>query len=111
MKKKRTADFEPHGEAEQRCKEIATEVRDPYIGYALSVLRDEKDGGLDVLEDALTEYKETKRNYERKGQLIHSPPALFNTCVEKVKNNKEYYRKRREISKKYDDIPSTKIES
>ncbi len=100
LKKVVTRDFVPNTTAEQRCKEIALEIEDPYINFAMSVLQNTEWGGLDVLEEGLSEYRKAKRDYETKGKRVSNTAAFFNFFVKKAIENKKTIRK----SNKYDGI-------
>lgn len=100
LKKVRTSDFVPNTTAERRCKETAMEVGDPYINFAMSVLKNNEYGGLDVLEDGLSEYRKAKQGYEAKGKRIGNPAALFNSFIKKAMENKKHAKR----FSKYDGI-------
>lgn len=84
-----TFDFKPKTYEEQRCREIAMEIGDSYINFTLSILRD-KQGGIDLLEEALSAFKEAKGAYSVKGTTIKNSGALFNKIVKGLKQRNKY---------------------
>ena len=89
QRKVTTFDFIGKTPEERRCKEIAMEVGDLYINFSLSILRDKK-GGIDVLEEALTLFKEVRESYLRNNKTIKNSGALFNKLVRSIQLKNKY---------------------
>jgi translation elongation factor EF-1beta len=84
-----TLDFIPKSYEEQRCKEIAIEIGDLYMNFTISVLRDKK-GGIDLLEEAISAFKEAKSAYSQKGTPIRNSGALFNKIIKGLRERNKY---------------------
>ena len=79
-----TATFVPKTDLEQRCKEIALDVGEPYINFILSVL---KKSNIEVIEEGYRDFVRATDDFEAKGDPIQNRGAFFNTCIEGAYNN------------------------
>lgn len=73
-------DYQPTNYEEQRCKEIASEVKDTYISPLLKALRTD---GLRRIEQALGIYREDRAA----GKKIDKPAAYFFGIIKKLREN------------------------
>ena len=85
-----TRDFVPKNDNERRCKHIAMEIQDANINFTLSILRNENEGGIEVLEEAFAEFKKMRQYYIQIDKPLRKPAAFFNECVKNAKENKKY---------------------
>lgn len=87
--------YQPNNDAERRCKQIALAVGDHHINFILSVLND-RDGGIEVIEEGYEQFCEAKRKYEDEGKPVSNPPALFNRCIMAIVESNRYERETKE---------------
>jgi hypothetical protein len=80
FRKVATHGFVPKNDVEERCWRIALEVEDPNMNFILSVLND-KDGGIEVVEEGYESYLAACAEYKRKGEPVKNPACLFNSCA------------------------------
>ena len=74
--------FIPKSYEEEKCKEIARELRETHMNPILSVLRKH---GFRIIETAWGFYKEDKQ----RGKQIDNPPAYFQGILKKLSSEHE----------------------